>query len=356
MKRSIVRKLHLWLSIPLGLIITLICITGALLMFERDLGRKGQADVTDPGTAPLPLSQLLERAYEANPTKSDIIGMTIYPQSTHAYKIMLSKPAMAALWQDQYTGEITGQYKRAEIFKVSSSAHRRLFGQLRSTWGNYGKLIVGITTLCIIVIVVTGYIMWFKSGRQRRLTIPLRKGSFQFLHGLHCAGGVYAGIILLICALTGLSWSFDWYKDGLYAIFGTKASGSTRKTEKAVNFEAWQKAFDEVSAAEPDKELRLYQGRIEVVRGGVGNQQAVDIYRFDAESGKITTVEPYSDQEKSRHIKGWIQSLHLGSWGNLVTKIIYFVLALLGGTLPLTGYYLWLHRVKSRKNNGTHAR
>ena len=33
------QKIHLWLSIPLGLIITVICFTGATLVFEQDITR-----------------------------------------------------------------------------------------------------------------------------------------------------------------------------------------------------------------------------------------------------------------------------------------------------------------------------
>lgn len=38
MKR-IFRKIHLWLSVPFGLIITLVCFSGAMLVFEKELTR-----------------------------------------------------------------------------------------------------------------------------------------------------------------------------------------------------------------------------------------------------------------------------------------------------------------------------
>ena len=38
MKKTL-HKIHLWLSIPLGLIITVICFTGATLVFEQDITR-----------------------------------------------------------------------------------------------------------------------------------------------------------------------------------------------------------------------------------------------------------------------------------------------------------------------------
>ena len=31
------RKIHLWLSVPFGLIISIICLTGAALVFEREI-------------------------------------------------------------------------------------------------------------------------------------------------------------------------------------------------------------------------------------------------------------------------------------------------------------------------------
>ena len=35
--RRVSKKLHLWLSLPLGLIISLICLSGAVLAFEQEL-------------------------------------------------------------------------------------------------------------------------------------------------------------------------------------------------------------------------------------------------------------------------------------------------------------------------------
>ena len=35
--KSIFRKLHLWLSLPFGVLITLICFSGAMLVFEQEV-------------------------------------------------------------------------------------------------------------------------------------------------------------------------------------------------------------------------------------------------------------------------------------------------------------------------------
>ena len=54
MIKTVFKQLHLWLSIPFGLVVTLICLSGAILIFERDFGHIGQAKVSSNGRAPIP--------------------------------------------------------------------------------------------------------------------------------------------------------------------------------------------------------------------------------------------------------------------------------------------------------------
>lgn len=52
--------------------------------------------------------------------------------------------------------------------------------------------------------------------------------------------------------------------------------------------------------------------------------------------------------EKGSHI---IYQIHTGAFAGIVTRAIWFVSALVGFTLPLTGYYLWLRRTfRSKKS------
>ncbi|MBQ5829709.1 MAG: PepSY domain-containing protein, partial [Alistipes sp.] len=41
--------------------------------------------------------------------------------------------------------------------------------------------------------------------------------------------------------------------------------------------------------------------------------------------------------------------VHVGNWGGMLTRIFWFLAAMLGATLPLTGYYLWIKRKFIRK-------
>lgn len=45
--------------------------------------------------------------------------------------------------------------------------------------------------------------------------------------------------------------------------------------------------------------------------------------------------------------------VHVGSWLGGLTRLLNFLAALLGATLPLTGYYLWLRRLRNRHSRQT---
>lgn len=113
-----------------------------------------------------------------------------YPDSLHAYKVMLAKPAMAALWVDQYTGEVIGRYERPAIFKLASAAHRRLFGKTKAEGAfgaKTGKLIIGITSIALLMIILSGLIIWWpaKGEFRKKFKISTSKGSYKFWYDSH---------------------------------------------------------------------------------------------------------------------------------------------------------------------------
>ena len=86
-----------------------------------------------------------------------------------------------------------------------------------------------------------------------------------------------------------------------------------------------------------------------VAYGRLGNRRASDRYDLDPVTGRITGFTPYADTAPAGKVRGWIYSLHVGSWGGTVTRLLSFVAALVGATLPLTGYYLWFRRLRARR-------
>lgn len=380
--KKVFRKIHLWLSVPFGLIITLICFSGAALVFEKEIMEWSRSDlyyVEKVGNEPLSLEQLIPMVASTLPDSVMITGANISSDPTRAYQLSLSKPRRASMYVDQYTGEVKGKYERSSFFMFMFRMHRWLLDSMKPGSDVFvGKMVVGVSTLMFVFVLISGIFIWLPRTRKalkNTLKISLRKGWKRFWYDLHVAGGMYTIIFLLAMALTGLTWSFSWYRTGFYKMFGVEmqqnashggAPAVARQEgrpergnhehsgadagSRGNRFTFWQKAYEQLKIQNPDyKQITISSGSANVSFDRLGNQRASDRYTFNPRSGEITGTTLYSDADKSGKIRGWIYSVHVGSWGGIFTRILAFIAALIGGTLPLTGYYLWIRKCYMKK-------
>lgn len=384
------RKIHLWLSVPFGIIITLICFSGAMLIFEPEITRAVRSDVyyvSEANGNPLPVGELLETVKASLPDSVSITGVTIFDDSNRTYQVNLSKPRRASVFVDQYTGLITGKYERLGFFGTMFKLHRWLLDSANPHGDGVktGKLLVGISTLIFVIALVTGVIIWLPRARKkfaRSLSISFSGGWPGFWKSLHVAGGMYALIFVLAMALTGLTWSFGWYRTAFYAVCGVEhtprnfavaeAKGSSEHGEgrrgprgehgegrrhghngeghRHSEFGRWQQVYDEVKALNPDApQITIGPETASVTLGTTGNGRAADRYTFNRRTGEVSLVTPYADTVETDKLRGWIYSIHTGSLGGLLTRILWLLSALLGASLPLTGYYIWIRHLTHKK-------
>ena len=117
-----------------------------------------------------------------------------------------------------------------------------------------------------------------------------------------------------------------------------------------VPFSHWQKVYELLARTNPQyRQITINDRTAGVVPQGRNSLRATDNYQFDISNGNITARQPYAQQDKSGKLRSTIYMIHVGSWGGLVTRIITMLAALIGATLPLTGYYLWLRKKKRKR-------
>lgn len=384
--RKIFRNIHLWLSVPFGILITLICFSGAALVFEKEVMELCHRElyfVKKVEAAPLPMEQLMTKVAATLPDSVSVTGVNISSDPERAYQVTLSKPRRASMYVDQYTGEITGKYERAPFFNFMFRMHRWLLDSMKQDGGIFwGKMIVGTSTLMFVFVLISGVVVWWPRTRKalkNSLKIVANKGWRRVWYNLHVAGGMYALVFLLAMALTGLTWSFQWYRTGFYKTFGVEVQPSMGHGNAAANATAkggkregspegrsgrpegrkhspytnWQQVYEQLAEANPGyKLISVSDGSASVALPRFGNQRGTDRYKFNPRNGEITETTLYKDLDNSGKIRGWIYSVHVGSWGGMLTRILTFVAALIGASLPLTGYYLWIRKKIKRRPVG----
>ena len=376
MKKTL-HKIHLWLSIPLGLIITVICFTGATLVFEQDITRalnKHLYQVEVPqGKERLSPSEVINIVQDRH-GEMKISSVSIPKAADATYQISFNSGGRKVLFVNPYTGESIGWSKSYPFFQTMRKLHRWFLDAPKSKGSmSTGKLIVGISTIAMTIILISGLVIWIPrthKALKNRLTVACNKGTRRLMYDSHVALGFYATIFLLLMALTGPTWSFGWYREAAYSLLGAEPQPQNQQTghahghghdEKKENGKterrqetsiAYDVALKEIQNLYPEynyiklskNEATVSLNKYGYRRNKNGYRSKSDNVKFNPKTGKITEIRKFEDNSVRQNLRGLIYSLHVGTWGGPATKVLYFLAALIGATLPLTGYYLWLKK------------
>ena len=268
--RKLLVRIHRWLAIPLGLVLSIICLSGASLVFEKEITRSLDSHLyyVKPEGGKLSSSVLSDRVREQVSDSLEIASVRLPERSGETAMVSFKGKGKSKLSVNPYTGEVIGWTKSYPFFQNMRKLHRWLLdAPARKGEMSVGKLVVGISTLAMAFILISGFFIWIPRTRKalkNRLQVSFTKGWRRFCYDAHVSLGFYALLFLLLMTLTGLTWSFGWYRTFAYGLFeGILPAGQSPK--------------------------------------------------------------------------GLFYALHTGTWGGTITQVLYFLAALIGGILPLTG-------------------
>lgn len=210
--RKAFAKIHLWFSIPFGIIISVVCLSGAALVFEQDITRAlnpgfYRVEVED-GAKPLTPSELVTKLRTQLPDSLRISGLQMSGDPEEAWMVSFEHLNRKTLSVNPYTGEINGWNKSYPFFQTMRKLHRWLMDvPPRKGDKTVGKTIVGVTTLVFVAILISGVVIWIprtKKALKNRLQVSCNKGWRRFCYDSHVSLGFYTTLFLLVMALTGL--------------------------------------------------------------------------------------------------------------------------------------------------------
>lgn len=164
-------KIHLWLSIPVGLFLAIICLTGASLVFEQEITRALNGDLYQV-EVPRDQSRLTPSQLEACIRKQTGDSLTL---ASLQYAGNPEEACLATFRQlprktlsiDPYTGEVKGWLKSYSFFQTMRKLHRWLLdAPAQKGASSTGKLIVGVSTLLMVFILISGMVIWVPRTRK----------------------------------------------------------------------------------------------------------------------------------------------------------------------------------------------
>lgn len=202
--RRAVFQVHLWSGIAIGLYIVFISVTGSVLVYSNELYRAATPEpIVSTSSAPrLTDEQLKAMAVRAHPGYLIAnVQRAHNPEEAVAVRMRRGDAILNRLF-DPRTGADLGDSVTFGIRAVSKliDMHDNLFA------GKRGREINGIGALLILVLAVTGLVVWWPgiAAWKRSLTIPRGLGWKRLIWQLHSVLGFWTLAFVIIFALSGI--------------------------------------------------------------------------------------------------------------------------------------------------------
>lgn len=376
--RWAVFQAHWLFGITIGIVLGVMGVTGATMAFENQVMEALSPGVVDVAPRQIPVltpDALLARFVSEMPgTKPTTITLRTRagaaPQITFTPPRAGDGPARAEkLYVDPYDGRILGHATGEQFFATVRRLHRFLL--LPGDAKGPGRQITGITALSLLGFLASGiYLRWPKRPLNWRLwfkpNLRARKRGLYF--SLHQVIGTWVLPVYLIIALTGLTYSYPWFKSGFdWLLTGQTDDNVDKETApkeaavKAPSGAKKAKAAEPLPTLDPTWRTVLAEPggastviisipkiarehvRVRYLSPDAGNDRAYNELKVRPD-GAIIKRDLYSSHSLGGRISTARLAVHRGSFFGLPFAILFMLSALAMPLFPITGYLLYLGR------------
>lgn len=380
-------KLHLWLGLPIGLIICIVSVTGALYVFKDEIENFTRKDVIEHHEANIEQKQVLpirvlEKSVEAQvKEKFPIHWVNVpidkkisyqfywYEHNTKAWNYFEEFPIYKVAYVNPYDGKVLRVYdEKNGFFQIVKMIHWSFL--LKQDWGKY---VVGIPVIIFVFMLISGIILWWpknKSARKQRFSFKWEniKSWKRKNYDLHNVLGFYTSIFALLFSITGLFYAFLVVQSIVYVIFSggntvypnfdhiTTTAPVEARTETSLD-KVIQTVYTKypnsqgfsIDLGHPHMDDHEHPNFSVFVKHLSYSYHKNSSLIFDENSGELLHTHDHEDKDFGEKTVAANYDIHVGSILGLPTKIIAFVVSLICASLPVTGFMIWWGRRKKVK-------
>ncbi len=357
-KRAVV-LFHLWLGITVGGLWALQGLSGALLVFHRDLDRPA----VEMASRRLTLDALIEEARSVANREPESIGL-YYPD---AAVLGVTFPGYASgkgsVLVEAASGRVIATRERTPVNPAEGNFWRWIYNFHHSLFAhNFGEILLGISGLLLVTMVGTGaWLAWPRRGQWRASFAMSRwRTRSQQLFGWHRCAGLAAALALIILAISGASMDFGkslrkWaegnagyrapYKAEPVAALPASLLGAENAYARA------RAVFPQASLSAvtlPTAESPVYQVRMR--QPGEWRQwTGTSVVIVHAENGAILSRFDAVQAPIANRILDSAFPVHNGEIAGPPGRILVFLAGLSLPVLYVSGLWAWLRRRKATR-------
>jgi uncharacterized iron-regulated membrane protein len=331
--RSVFFWCHLTAGSLAGLVILVMCVSGILLAFERQINAWDASHyrvTPQKDLARVPIDSLIG-------SRRPPSNITIRSDAQAPLELIYGRDRAAFV--DPYSGKVLGQGSKSTrtFFSNIERWHRALGGELRT---GFGRKITGAANLLFVFLISSGPYLWW----PRRQTWQHFKAVLLFRPGLsgrqrdwnwHHVAGIWCALPLFFISASGVVMSYA--ASARQGVVNRKASGQPQTLESLLTkaesqFPGWRSVSFRLPQADPASLL------LTVDRGNGGQPGKRTQVTLDRSTGAVLSQE-------SATPRAWNRFIHTGEAGGLVGQIVATLASLGGILLVWTGLSLALRRL-----------
>ena len=364
------RRVHLILALASALFLVNLSVTGAFLVFGKDIQAwvnpqywsvsygKGNSEQS----VPLPVSEITKHLSQTS--ASSIVFIEHHESPFRAWQIRLADSSYVSI--NQYSGEVLLHYQYDETFYGFMMAwHRWLLytdGDARPL-----ALLPPLASLILCIELLLGFYLWVRTKhRLKRLKVKWNAKNKVRLMQLHNVLGVYSLIPLFLISFSGLAF---YFKDATQQIVETLALSQIQtpkqiviphsmlieqqqKTSQAARLHTYRldKAVASAEAALSDAWVyRVYlpqseQDPVKLRMRMPAESHAYSYSWSNPYTGDVIDSFDASQTSLATRVWNFKYSFHIGSFIALPIKFIWLFLSLLPAFFVGSGIYIFLKR------------
>jgi sulfite reductase (NADPH) flavoprotein alpha-component len=366
-------QVHSVVGLALSLVLGLVGITGATMSFEDEIQASLNAGITrvEARSAPMLTPDGLIERLQKSADFGKVSAVTMVSDPSAAVRIRFARneggSRPSSIYVDPYDAHILGTPRGEEFFATVRRLHRWLL--IPGDAKGYGRQITGVAAIGLIAMLISGIVLrWPHRVRSVKVwlkpNLALRGRGFH--RSLHSVAGTWVLPIYLVIVLTGLWYSFDWYKRGATWLLARPApaaapmkpkpardAGAT-EAKPIVLDRVWSVFLHEESSRFATAQLLLPDGAGTVVRirswaRDAWHDGARDEFRIDAFTGRLVSSEIYAEKTVGERMLSSVLDIHRGSIFGWPGKLLFMMAASLMPLLVITGFVLYLSRRRHRR-------
>ncbi|TQF30213.1 PepSY-associated TM helix domain-containing protein [Bradyrhizobium sp. UNPA324] len=370
--KAVLFQVHSVAGLVLALLLSLIALTGAIMSFEDEIVdhlNAGIMQVAPRQAPPLMPDELVARLIAAQDL-GKVAAVTLSSDPSAAVHVRFGRDEQggrpASLYVDPYDAHVLGSPRGEAFFATVRRLHRWLL--IPGDGKGWGRPITGTIALGLIVMLVTGLVLRWprRAGSVKMWLKPnLALGGRALHRSLHTVIGTWVLPVYLAMTLTGLYFSFEWYKDGVTWLLvrpHVTAAKMPAKLPRAANSEPVRPiGFDQAwTTFQREKGDRFSKALLTLPAQGTtlrirswGKASLLettrDEFRIDTVTGQLVSAERFADKTFGEKVIAAIYDIHRGEILGWPGKLVFMIAAITMPLFSVTGILLYLSHRRLRR-------